>query len=199
MKRAVVVGWCLCLLVGFWGCGSTAEIDPGEFAPYTDVVNERIKFFRSISDKNYDYLPTQYYTLYDIDGNGTKELLLGSEEWGELALIIIYAIQNGVAVEQQFSVMGEGGSAFPSLLFENGVIRVDSGDDSGRYIIYYRFESGALICPTALVDRYGEYYLNDGWPGTPITKEEFDNLQKEFEGDGQTVALDWKPLADYGR
>jgi len=198
MKKALIAVLCM-LLAGLCACGAVIEIDPNEFAPYVDVVNERIKFFRSISDKSYDYLPTQYYTLYDIDGNGTKELLLGSEEWGALVLIIIYAIQDGVAVEQRFRVMGEGGSAFPSLLFENGVIRVDSGDDSGRYIIYYCFENGALICPTALVDRYGEYYLDDGWPGTPITKEEFDRVQREMEGDGQTVALDWKPLAEYGR
>jgi len=26
-----------------------------------------------------------------------------------------------------------------------------------------------------------------------------DTLQKEFEGDGEVVELDWKPLAEYGR
>jgi len=54
-----------------------------------------------------------------------------------------------------------------------------------------------------LIDDYGQCYrfniYVDEFPGTPITKAEFDRVQKEFEGDGQTVELDWKPLAEYGR
>ncbi|MCL2299140.1 MAG: hypothetical protein FWC27_03210, partial [Firmicutes bacterium] len=62
-------------------------------------------------------------------------------------------------------------------------------------------------CKIMLLDDYspdtdtGECYRKDGQDDLPkvITKAEFDRLKNEFEGDGQTVELDWKPLAEYGR
>jgi len=141
-----------------------------------------------------------HYVLYDLDGNGTNELLLGFKEWG---LVEVYSIQNGVAVRQEESSLLDPAEVSPPLLFKNGVIRVNWNTDGAPRIAYYRFEDGELKRSTTLIDNFGQYYrynmYADQFPGASITKAEFNRLQKEFEGDGQVVELDWKPLAEYER
>jgi len=186
---------------------NVVEVKPSEIAQYADVVETILK--------NYDEDPSQmertHYDLYDIDGNGTNEFLQGMDIWGVSYLTNIYTIKDGVAVWQEaFGTTGEGGSTLPSTLFKNGTIRVDCVDDGMRFFYYYyRFVDGELKFQTLLIYEQGDEYLQATYsrinvidrpsPSTPITKAEFDRLQKEFEGDGQVVELDWKPLAEYGR
>jgi len=173
------------------------EVKTNEKDPYSHIIKE---LNDKLNDDDADvYHLTQFYSLYDIDGNGTKELLIS--EGGNL--LAVSTIQNGVAVWQEvFSFpLGEGGRILPSLVFRNGTIRTDNNVDGELDYIYYRFEDGELNFKTLLSDRFGSnyrMYVQFG-PISPITKAEFDRLQKEFEGDGQLVELDWKPLAEYGR
>ena len=155
-------------------------------------------------------LETRYFTVYDIDSDGTEELLLGVAESGDVHLASIYAMQNGVGVRQEefFTYDGEGRSYFPSFVYKNGTARVERLDDAGLFYYYYRFEDGALKRKIELMKPHhrDEYYrreedLSKDPPGVnqiPLTKEEFEQTMKEMEGDGQ-VELDWKPLAEYGR
>ena len=190
------------LLTGLCACGQrlpeqTPTVNKND--PYSDIVKTIIKGY----DNAPDQLKERYYTLYDLDGNGTKELLLGEGSRGGIYPWIIYAVKGGVAVEQkEFLALGEGGCVLPSSLFKNGTVRVDSDDAGELAIIYYHFEGGEFRRQTTLVNTGGQYYRynmhKDDYPGTPITKQEFNRLQKEMEGNGQVVALDWKPLAEYG-
>jgi len=202
MKKLFVVLLCL-LLAGLCACGqvepsqetgaapTTAEIDPAERALYADVLDSLVGLDKS------------YYALYDIDGDGTKELLHGTEEWnGEAALWSVYAIQNGVAVYQkQFSVYNDGGTS-PSFIYKNGTISVVGHWNDLPTIVYYRFEAGELKHQETLMhDAWRQEYLrhnkNNEFPGTPITQEEYEQVQQELEGGGQVVVLDWWPLAEY--
>jgi len=166
---------------------------------YSEAAKERIEGLENGSNQ----LADLRYALYDIDGNGTNEFFRGIECGGALLATAIYTIQNGVAVRQEEFWEPDFSRSFPTLLFKNGTIR--SGNDNGGElgIIYYRFENGELKRQTTLIDDFGQYYrfnVNvDVFPGTPITKAEFEAVQKEFEGDGQVVELDWKPLAEFGR
>jgi len=183
---------------------STIEIRTDKEDPYSYTIKELYEIYASASvDMNHDYLEDQYYALHDIDDNGTKELLIGSEEYSGIVLQAVHAIQNGVAVWQE---------ALPSLvadfpeqrsILKNGTIRVKSVvADEGSFFRYYRFEDGELKLQIILLDSaFGiEYYRREyGNNDVPITNEEFDRVQKEMEGDGQVVELDWKPLAEYGR
>jgi len=176
---------------------STTKFNIDKNDPCYHVIKE-------IEDVDIQLLRYVYYAYYDIDGDGTEELLTG---WGG-SLERVYTIRNGVAVRQE-QYFGPVGSDFSETrLFKNGTIRVNSDNDSGYFFSYYRFEGGEIkgqLCLKRRLEheRYRrEYdYSKDPVVATdiPITKAEFDRLRKEFEGDGQVVELDWKPLAEYGR
>ena len=163
--------------------------------PYSYVVKEHYRYMKSDS-----FGRMYYYAFYDIDGNGTEELLLGIDSgWGK-SLYAIYTIKNGGAVQQK-QYITDPVSDPPSLLFQNGTIRSDGNYDGVLDFSYYCFENSELKFQTLLTNDYGSYYrlyVQYG-PSKSITKEEFNRVKKEFEGDGQTVELDWKPLAEYGR
>jgi len=188
--------WLLCLVVvGLWGCGR-AEVEP-----YSDAIIA----YLALPPASDLYAGAEHYALCDIDNDGTEELLFGKEYVNdEIRLYTIYAKKNGKLVRQkQFGTIGEGGSICQTSLFKNGTVRVDRVDDEVEFYYYYfRFSGGRLKLQLLLLDN--TYFIdNDYYDFTeaqiPITKEEFDRLRKEFEGDGQVVELDWKPLAEYGR
>ena len=94
----------LLLLAGLCACGQAA---PEDIAPYASTLKKYYRF-RTVSKYFYED-SIQYYTLYDIDGDGTKELLLGAENQGQLVgLVNLYAVQDGKAALQRPA--GEGTS-----------------------------------------------------------------------------------------
>jgi len=186
---------------------STVDVKADENDPFSFVVKELYDDVRSHSiDMNYDFLKGQFYTFYDIDGNGTEELLLGVAMWedGENTLHSICAIKDGIAMNP-VPLWTDDDS--PVVLFTNATIMTKRASDNERRISYYRFEDGELKYQTGL--RYGddysleyddgEYYRRESGEYIPITKEEFNRVKQEMEGDGQVVELDWKPLAEYGQ
>jgi hypothetical protein len=189
------------------GTRTTTAIDPDEIAPYSDVLNEKYEYFQSISSDS-DYLEEEYFALYDIDGDGTKEFMLGRESWSfgksQYAIYAVYVIQNDVATLQQKDMRLWLSSDPPTVLFSNGTIRASEDHDEKRFL-YFRLINGELIYQTMLVQGIdsedGKYYLC--YPNLPerfpLSKEEYERLKQEYEGDGQVVELDWKPLAEWGR
>jgi len=210
MKRVCVVLLCLLMIAGLCGCGQAPPANtPFDLNPHeTNAYAEVLTAYRDEVWSDPYASESLRYSFYDIDGNGTKELLIGwYDEYNDTRLTNIYIIQNGVAVLQEmFYIVGEGGGLFPSKVFDNGVIRVDGSDDNGRGISFYRIEDGelkhqaCLVCNINVFD-WEEQVFNDEYFHSlkdegeiPITKDEFDRLQKEYEGDGQVVELDWRPL-----
>jgi len=161
------------------------KIDKNE--PYYDVIKEY---------ENYDIqlLRAEHYVYYDIDGDGTEEFLTG---WGG-SLERVYSIRNGVAVLQK-QYYGDADSPVPPVLFSNGTIRASSADDYGINYAYYRFENGELRLQQILINLLDYEYFRRESDIIPITKEDYERLRKEMEGDSQVVELDWKPLTEYGQ
>jgi len=175
MKRLSIALLCL-ILVGLCACGrtmpeettteetttgktskaetSTAKIDPSVLELYADAIETYCALPDGTAWKDADH-----YFLYDIDGDGIQELLLGME-WGgnthlngepylpdgAIFLTDIYAIQDGVAVwQEEFHWSTEPDREYPAVLLKNGLIRLDIHDwkpDLELLTYYYCFENG---------------------------------------------------------
>ena len=73
---------------------------------------------------------------------------------------------------------------------ENGELKYQLG------LVEEEFYGGTLG------DSFNSYYrINPSNTSKRISikKREYNRLKKQFEGDGQVVEIDWKPLAEYGR
>jgi len=175
---------------------TTAKV--GENSQYSDEIKIVIEAYG-----NSDFLKQIYYAFYDIDSNGTQELLLGDGlNIESIRIGTVYTITDDVVLRQDEYHYPEPEAGPPPLLFINGTIRVDSNSYDGELGFgYYCFENGTLKHQIGLVNERGSYFriLKELPQLIPITKAEFERLKREMEGDGQVVELDWKPLAEYGR
>jgi len=178
---------------------STAEIKALENGPFSDAFAKEIERYAEFPN----YFKKQCYVFYDIDGNDAKELLLGMD-WDRVGIYLyaIHTIQDNVAVRQD-KLYVDPDLGTPFSIYKNGTIRMDRIDDEVIFYYYYfRLERREIKFQTMInKDDHERYYRTNAIdkPSSPITKEEFDRVQKEMEGDGQVVELDWKPLAEYGR
>ena len=181
---------------------SKVEIPTDENDPYSFLVRDFYEnsFSSSISSNN-NYLEHIYFALQDIDGDGTEEMLWGQDcPDGEKTISNLYTIQDGTAVEQWELLRWLTEASEPQrILFKNGTIRIEGQSEIGTQLCrYLRFEEGELKLLVILRDEQGSYSKGFN-ERIPITREEYDRLRKEYEGDGQLAALDWKPLEEYGR
>jgi len=203
-KKLFIALLCL-LLAGLCACGR-GEAD--ELALYNSILR---KNYISMRVWGVLYDGVKHYALYDLDGDGAKELLLGvgNGTADGTGILDVYTIRDKKAVLQDIIVWNRRSG--PPLLFANGTIKfVDQEMD---WISYYRFVDSELKLQIRLLDQ-GEYYewflrtqsVDPHFPpysrvdleeDIPLAKEEFEQLQKEMEGDGQIVELDWRPLAAY--
>ena len=145
--------------------------------------------------------------MHDIDGDGTEELLLG-EGYASISLGNMYTINNNQAVLLE-AVQWMGHLSVNDVsLFMNGTLRTYDeqwGAHSESFAAnstYYRLKDGALVFQTTLTNDNDAVYTRYDDPGSflngvSITQEEYFSLKQELEGDGQVVALDWKPLREY--
>ena len=192
----------------------------------TEKINESVLYSNAIEEVTD---PAGYYFIhgrgdhfffYDIDGDGIKEWLLGTdvnrekrrpEDGKDIYLRGISSIQDGVVMRQRDNNLELGEADVPPVVFKNGMIRCeDFRDDWGSRVIRYAYlEDGKLKDYTSLrkndliyapfLENEYEYFVRDNNEYIGITEEEFEQMQKEIEGDGQTVELDWRPLAEWGQ
>ena len=165
------------------------------------------------------------YALYDMDKDGTRELLLSSryilwgyegpefeyesDEIGKKAVLFdrFYYISNGEAVEMPVLNGLWYGAAGPTGgrdILSNGVIRLCGGTPDYTSYAYFRYAEGELTLLRVLKNfedtgRWLVTFEGDQSFRTSITEEEFNRMRAEIEGDAQVVEIDWKPLESYGR
>ena len=196
MKKLFVALLCA-LLAGLCACGPAGL--PKELAPYNSVLKAH-------------HARGRLYAFYDLDGDGTEELLLGN--WtgtaDEMRIHEMHTIGSKKAIYRDDSPWFSQ-KPVPHL-FENGTIRID--DVEMNWIFYYRLEGGEFKCEAWLFDDVGyQQWLELGGQeeenkslysqkyqdkeDVPLTKEEFEQIQKDMEGGGQIVELDWTPLFKY--
>jgi len=143
----------------------------------------------------------QNYAFHDTkDGKISMLVISGEGSGGKKLYDSIYSVQNDIAIRQEQFLPPELGHNLSTTLFLNGIIMNEIDDAGSRYYAYYGFENGVLTYQAGLLDEGNSYYccFPDASRNS-LTKAEFDRVKKEFEGDGQVVELDWKPLAEYGR
>lgn len=136
------------------------------------------------------------HTLYDIDENGTKELLIGSRSKDADARVVGIYCFDGADAKNMFE---DDTLAERSLLqiYQNGTIYIyGSGGASYGIADFYRIDGEDAVIQTE------EYTFDmDGHPDRPyyndsesLTKEEF---QKKLDNMGKPVTgLEWKALSE---
>jgi len=148
-----------------------------------------------------------FYALYDINGDGTKELLLGAGGDYFTNLFDIYTIRNGVA-EQQLT---HPGSTSSMSIFKNGTVKTSYGRQGSYGDSYYRFKGGQLLYCLSLLSQE-RWISDDEWTvdyfksdttnfhsKVQISQEEYDRLRREYESNGREVEISWRPVAEYGK
>jgi len=185
---------------------TTTKVATGESVLTTEALvtyasyDEFLKETCDRLDVEGSYLVTRYYTFYDIDGDGVQEMLIGGETRYGIVIFSVYTMQNGVAVYQKDLSIWMSEFDRERWLLTNGTIKTAGFDEYGSGYGYYRVEDGELKRMAGIMIEGGEYmrsYTEGGYRKVAITKEEFEKVQKEMEGDGQVVQLNWLSLEDY--
>ena len=153
-----------------------------------------------------------FYFIYDIDGNGVDELIMG--DWKkitddiddinpprEILISSVYTIENGEVVKQDSSVWWDDEYLWNRELLSNGLIRTTLGDKEYPSYSYLGFENGKLELKLAVYNM-GDRYLrihDSIVDEEEITKEEFERLRDEANGDSEIVEINWKRIDEYGK
>ena len=141
---------------------------------------------------------TLYYSMSDLTGDGTKELIIGIQNKDEIAPCFLYT-GDGARIHMTESRTGSDLVNLPTILYKNGIV------ESTEYIKYgmYRYNFYQIsedVGEMTLIDRY--FYLEDLENGTQyykgdmennITEEEFWDGINDYESMPQ-IELNWDEL-----
>jgi len=151
---------------------------------------------------------TAYYALYDIDGNGIKELILRKENDYDDVIEYIYSIKDSKPI----NVFGYSGNGEPievpwsrygsSVILNNGLIDSIAGD----YSIYKIADDGYTAIMIAKAEPYDypdeaskaeakwRYFIGDRWVDDyDIYAKYLDELGYNYEGNIE-ANIDWLKL-----
>ncbi len=131
--------------------------------------------------ETYSYSEPMTYTFYDYDGDGSRELLLGSGN----ALRAVYKDVNG-----QIREIGDMAAQSDTYLCEEDILRDSSlrgntfskRDGTVVEFVYYSEETGSWYCKN-----------KEKSVDVPISREEADKILRSFP----RIWLDWKPIQDF--
>lgn len=208
---------------------TTVEIKTSPDDPYSYIVKEKyekiVRRFQEedISDHFFEfdkYAGNCYFFLYDIDGNGIDELILGdwklitndSEDSNapkKITVSSIYTIKNGQVAEQSVHPWWDNEVLWDRVILTNGLIRTGTGYKDYPSYSYMGFENGEFGLKYSISylgdgkgnKRYKKIYRNDNgeYVEEIITKEIFEQLRDEADGDSDIVEIKWKRIDEYGR
>ncbi len=130
----------------------TVEIKTSPDDPYSYTIKEKYDFvINKLSDPNY-----YHYAFYDIDGNGTEELLIGEPYVVggidnveppyvfEIMINEIYTIENGLIIKKHIMHWWMNLSIFERSILDNGVIRYVAGTTEKPNYFYLSFDDGEM-------------------------------------------------------
>lgn len=141
---------------------------------------------------------TLYYSMSDLTGDGTEELIIGIQNKDEIAPCFLYT-GDGEKIHMTESRTGSDLVNLPTILYENGIV------ESTEYIKYGMYRYNFYHLPKdkgemTLIDRY--FYIEDlendtqyykGDMENTITKEEFWDGINDYESMPQ-IELNWDEL-----
>lgn len=141
----------------------------------------------------YQYGGAIYYTVYDIDGNGTAELIFSDSH----SIIDIYTVHNGTLVKL-FENCAFGERSKVHVLSNGEILAEGSGGASASYCKLYRIDttSGKLTAPIAA------YYCDGNGPNsymdqyTYVTEDEYYGMFSGWLKDSQFDRFQWSLVAE---
>lgn len=185
--------------------------------PYSYVVKNHYEYL--LNSAGIDAANEARYFLYDIDGNGSEELIFGQvrvlggmdvydvrlstdEVPPVMGILIvdIYSIVDGKASRQKQMVLG-GGAAYETQILSNGIVKISYNTPALPSYSYYSFaDSVGSYIGSLKANRDGTFtYVDSNVANQAISKDEFDRRIAEIEDGAHPVELEWKHLQDYGK
>ena len=183
--------------------------------PYSYVISDLLEWYKQAGSRFNS--ENERYSLYDINDDGTDELILGdigvlggtsvyeehegvsAEYTFGLLISEVYTIQNGKAVRVQHSAVSA--DAYETVIFDNGILKVVRLTPRNPRITYRKMVNGVFEmvgdCIYKTFD--GKFYYLNGNDTGEITEEEFNRRIAEIEDGAHPVELEWKHLQDYGK
>ena len=183
--------------------------------PYSYVISDLVEWYKQAGP---DFISEfERYSLYDINGDGTDELILGdigvlggtsvyeehegirAEFTYGLLINSVYTIQNGKAVEANRLIISE--NAYQTILLDNGMIKILYQTPRNPQITYYKMTGDNFEMVGGNLDKNfdGECYYYEKDKEEKISEEEFNRRIAEIEDGAHPVELEWKHLQDYGK
>ncbi|GEM_PF-4303954 len=190
---------------------------------YTAHINTPYSFIEAFS-KYDECIDEAIYDLYDLDGDGTKELITGCNRYegeyvgwlgnynriekGRKKMVThIYSINDeGNLTEWQFYGNDYGGMQVNQVILSDGTIKTLMGDAYGNDdhygCKYVKLKAGKITAYRVIFkdNEYSTISERDNPDANyKITQEEFFKIKDEWEKDNPEVKLDWQPIHTYGK
>ena len=159
------------------------------------------------------YHPDVYYFLYDLDKDGTNELLLGSwQKIGyyteepdppkKICISSAYAIQDGEAVKLDSGTWWDFEFVWDRVLLSNGIIMTTWGIKEDPSYSFFSYENNSLIFKGALYHTENGGYCKRKsmkyFDEQTISTAEHDRIYNEMCGNSSVVDINWKRIDEYG-
>lgn len=206
----------------------TKEIKTDVSDPYSSLIKEKCDYITTFwkdvnpedKKRGFDYyirnFDDLYYFLYDLDKDGTNELLLGTlQRVGidyeditapeKICITNIYTIKDGKAVKVDNGILTVYYIIIiDRILYSNGVIVTEWGNEKKPCYSAAALENGEMKMKSYVL--YGDTGLDgdflkvvnfDGMDTVKITNNEYYSLYNKYIGDAKAVDIDWKRIDEY--
>ncbi|MBR4726733.1 MAG: hypothetical protein IK080_02475 [Clostridia bacterium] len=164
-------------------------------------------------DANYGHAePAKpYFALYDLNGNGDEELILGEKRGEEIAITAVYYFADAASeaaaelriedegINGSFTVLSNGWIVCETKL--NGSVSNSDrhywgiGETVQRAELWQYGKEAALYDLSGTPSQEGQGYIMP----ISLNPKAYERQRAVFEEGAETVALDWKPLEEYGK
>ena len=182
--------------------------------PYSYVISDLLEWYKQAGSRFNS--ENERYSLYDINDDGTDELILArigvlggstvydyeginAERTYGILIYSVYTISDGKAIKAD--LLAISGDAYQTILFDNGLIKVVCCTPRNPWIYYNKMvgDNSEAIDYPIFKNYNGECFSFKDCVENPITEEEFNRRIAEIEDGAHPVELEWKRLQDYGK
>ena len=202
----------------------TKEIETIASDPYSDFIKQKCiavkKDWDSANSKERERgfekfvkaFDDMYYFLYDINGDGTNELLLGSwhrlgndidasDSTMKICISSIYTLKNGKIIKIDSGNWWVQDLIQDRILYSNGKIVDTFGykDIPSYFILSLKDDKLTVESYVMHTEKgYSKIVDYEKWEDKEISQKEYYSIFNQFCGDAKKVDIDWKRIDEYG-
>ena len=182
--------------------------------PYSYVISDLVEWYKQAGSRFNS--ENERYSLYDINDDGTDELILArigvlggstvydyeginAERTYGILIYSVYTISDGKAIKAD--LLAISGDAYQTILFDNGLIKVVCCTPRNPWIYYCKMvgDNFEAVGYPIFKNYNGECFSFKDCVENPITEEEFNRRIAEIEDGAHPVELEWKRIDEYGQ